>query len=176
MHHCLGDILYYPKSALEGIVFCKIQNVYNSITKLIKKSYTEYASDVAVTVFRNLGIFSLKEIEKAPKEHSISRELLVELLEHLKIITPAPSALLTKYLDMEDPYFMPCMLRNYKGNSPPCSEGGPEPLLLYFKCGFTPVGTFPALINEIVSQAGELKWDIISEDGKIEFDSVWGCL
>ena len=162
LHHCLGDILYYPRSALEGIVFCKIQHVFNSITKLIKKSYTEYASDVAVTVFRNLGIFSLKEIENAPKEHSISRELLVKLLKHLKIITPAPSALLSKYPNMEDPYLMPCMLKNYKGTSPPRSKGCPEPLLLHFKCGFTPVGIFPALINEMVS---ELEWDINPEDG-----------
>ena len=157
LHHCLGDILYYPKGALRDIVFCNIQNIYNSITALIKKSYT--TCDAAVAVFRNLGIFSLKDIEIAPE--------VVELLKYLKIITPAPSALLSKYLDMDDPYLMPCMLRNYKGNSPPCSEGGPEPLLLYFKCGFTPVGIFPALINEIVSQAGELKWNIISEGGKI---------
>ena len=169
LHHCLGDILYYTESALRDIVFCKIQNIYNSITKLIKKSYTKFAErDAAVTVFRNLGVFSLKEIEAAPEdENSISRDKLVELLRHLKIITPAPSALLPDNFDMEDPYLMPCMLRKYKGNSPPCSEGAPAPLLLHFKCGFTPMGIFPALINEMVSQSGEVEWDIIPEDGKI---------
>ena len=173
LHHCLGDILYYPEGPLHDIVFCKIQNIYNSITKLIKNSYTKFAEhDAAVIVFRNLGIFSLKEIEAVPEgKNSIPRDTLVKLLRHLKIITPAPSALLPENFDMEEPYLMPCMLRNYKnnspGNSPPCSEEGQEPLLLHFKCGFTPVGIFPALINEIVSQAGELKWNIISEDGKI---------
>ena len=169
LHHCLGDILYYPDSTLEDIVFCKIQDIYSSITNLIKNSYTKFAKrDAAVTVFRNLGIFSLKEIERAPEEeNSISRGRLVELLRHLKIITPAPSALLPENLVMEEPYLMPCMLRNYKGNSPPCSKKDPKPLLLHFKCGFTPVGIFPALINEMVSQSGEPKWEINPEDGKV---------
>ena len=170
LHHCLGDILYYPEDALRGIVFCKIQAIYNSITKLIKKTYTiEFVRhDAAVTVFRNLGVFSLNEIETAPEEeNSIFRDVLVQLLRHLKIITPAPSALLPENLDMEDPYLMPCMLRNYKGNSSIYSEGGPEPLLLHFKCGFTPVGIFPALINGLVSQSGELEWDIKPEGRKI---------
>ena len=169
LHHSLGDILYYPEGALQDIVFCKIQDVYRSVTKLIKKSYTvKYTQhDAAVTAFRNSGVFSLKEIEAAPEEeNSVPRIKLVELLQHLKIITPAPSALLPN-LDMKDPYLMPCMLRNYKGNPIPSSEGGPVPLLLRFKCGFLPIGIFPALINEMVSQVGELDWEIRPEGGKI---------
>ena len=165
LHHCLGDILYYPEDALRDIVFCKIQAIYNSITKLIKKTYTvEFVQrDAAVPLFRNLGIFSLNEIERAPEEeNSLSRDKLVELLKHLKIITPAPSALLPKNFDMKDPYLMPCMLRNYKGNSLPCSEEDPKPLLLCFQCGFMPMGIFPALINEMVS-----KWDIHPEGREI---------
>ena len=169
LHHCLGDILYYPVGELHCVVFCKIQDIYKSVTKLIKKTYTaENAQHEAIAtsnVFRNLGIFSLKEIEKTPEEkNSLSRDLLVRLLKHLNIITCAPSTLIPLLpFQIEDPYLMPCMLRNCRKNVVLPLEGNPEPLLLHFNCGFTPMGIFTALINRVFSQVHELQWKILTE-------------
>lgn len=101
-------------------------------------------------------------MKKLAQDSPFPRTLLVQLLEHLNIITSAP-ATLTK---LKDPYFMPCMLRRSRELIDPGREN-PEPLKLHFTCGFTPMGVFPALVTKLFSQIKELKWTILTEDNKI---------
>jgi hypothetical protein len=161
LHHSLGAILYYPGGDLKNTIFCQIQAVYESITDLTKKTYTSryVQHESSLEEFSNLGLFSLQEIKNAPEDPtSVSRDLLVRLLKHLNIVTPAPSML--SPTGIKDPYLMPCKLR-YSRDPINIPEGNPKPLLLHFKCGFTPVGMFPALITKLFSQADDLKWKII---------------
>lgn len=164
LHHGLGVLLYYPVDGLSNTVFCKVQAVYKSVTNLIKKTYIaqHVQHEPALDDFTKLGIFSLEEIENAPESStSIPRHLLVQLLEHLNIITRSPSTL--SPIGIENPYLMPCKLRCTREPISIPSEGSPEPLMLYFKCGFTPVGVFPAMITKLFSQAEKLDWKIVKE-------------
>ena len=161
LHHGLGVLLYYPVEELKGTVFCKIQAIYKSVKNLIKKAYTArfVQCESSLTEFKNLGVFSLEEIEVAP-DSLIPRNLLVQLLEHLNIITSAPPAL--SPTGIKNPYLMPCLLR--------CSRqevlhgGNSESLKLRFKCGFTPIGVFPAMITKFVRDS---KWKILPEQDRI---------
>ena len=166
LHHGLGVLLYYPMGELKEVIFCNLQAIYGSVTNLIKKSYIDryVQHESFLDYFRNLGIFSLKEIEIAP-DSSICRELLVKLLKHLNIITSAPLSLLPSNSD-NDMYFMPCMLRCSREEVAIPQEGNPEPLMLHFKCGFTPMGVFPAMITRLFSQVNELNWKIIKQGPK----------
>ena len=163
LHHGLGVLLYYPVGELKATVFCKIQAIYKSITDLTKKTYTArfVRHETSLSEFKNLGIFSLEEIEVAP-DSLIPRNLLVQLLEHLNIITSAPPAL--SPTGIKNPYLMPCLLRcSRQGFDVPPGENS-EPLKLRFKCGFTPVGVFPAMITKLV---GDSKWEILPEQDRI---------
>ena len=163
LHHGLGVLLYYPVGGLKATIFCKIQAIYKSITDLTKKTYTArfVRHETSLSEFKNLGIFSLEEIEIAP-DSLIPRNLLVQLLEHLNIITSAPPAL--SPTGIKNPYLMPCLLRcSRQGIDVPCGENS-EPLKLRFKCGFTPVGIFPAMITKLVSDS---KWEIRPEQDRI---------
>ena len=163
LHHGLGVLLYYPVGKLKATVFCKIQAIYKSITNLVKKAYTArfVQHESSLSEFKNLGIFSLEEIEVAP-DSLIPRNLLVQLLEHLNIITSAPPAL--SPTGIKNPYLMPCLLRRSRlGIDVPHGENS-EPLMLHFKCGFTPVGVFPAMITKLVRDS---KWEILPEQDRI---------
>ena len=99
----------------------------------------------------------MEEIEVAP-DSLIPRNLLVQLLEHLNIITSAPSTL--SPTGIKNPYLMPCLLRcSRQGIDVPHGENS-EPLKLRFKCGFTPVGVFPAMITKLVRDSN---WEILPE-------------
>jgi hypothetical protein len=153
---------------LADVIFCKVQAIYTSVTSLIKKSYTarHLRHESALDVFTNLGVFSLEEIGENAPESMISQELLVQLLVHLHIIAPAPStlsALLSSSTSLKNPYLMPCMLRCSRERVQ-IPEGNPEPLKLRFKCGFTPVGVFPAMIAKLVNEPG---WTILPEQDRI---------
>ena len=163
LHHGLGVLLYYPVGGLKGTVFCKIQAIYKSITDLTKKTYTArfVQHESSLSEFKKLGIFSLEEIEVAP-DSLIPRNLLVQLLEHLNIITSAPPTL--SPTGIKNPYLMPCLLRcSRQGIDVPHGENS-EPLKLRFKCGFTPVGVFPAMITKLVRDS---KWVILPEQDRI---------
>ena len=163
LHHGLGVLLYYPVGGLKSTVFCKIQAIYKSITDLTKKTYTArfVRHETSLSEFKNLGVFSLEEIEVAP-DSMIPRNLLVQLLEHLNIITSAPPALSPS--GIKNPYLMPCLLRcSRQGIDVRCGENS-EPLKLRFKCGFTPVGIFPAMITKLVRDS---KWVILPEQDRI---------
>ena len=161
LHHGLGVLLYYPVGELEATVFCKIQAIYKSVKNLIKKAYTArfVLHESSLTEFKNLGVFSLEEIEVAP-DSLIPRNLLVQLLEHLNIITSAPPALSPS--GIKNPYLMPCLLRCSRQEVPHGRNS--EPLKLRFKCGFTPVGVFPAMITKLVRGS---KWVILPEQDRI---------
>ena len=159
LHHGLGVLLYYPVGELKATVFCKIQAIYKSITDLTKKTYTArfVQHESSLSEFKNLGIFSLEEIEVAP-DSLIPRNLLVQLLEHLNIVTSAPPTI--SPTGIKNPYLMPCLLRCSRQGIDVPPGGNSEPLKLRFKCGFTPVGVFPAMITKLVRDS---KWEILPE-------------
>ena len=188
LHHYAGVLMYFPKvEDLKDIVICDIQVVYDSATNLIVNTFSfGNVGKAASVMFQKTGQFSLEDIRGATASVSgdyIPLEKLVKLLEHLNIITPiAPSISWqsTSSRASKVTYFMPCVLQNatreelnqwWDSNYSPLS---PAPLFIRYKCGFVPIGIFPAIIAQLVSIDF---LDLIDEDikkNRVQFQIMRG--
>ena len=128
---------------------------------------TRYASEK----FREKAQFSLEEVKEALSRHTddlIPLEKLVELLQHLNILT----VILTSRADgtTERNFFMPCVLRSARASdlSVPLKPSDPAPLMLRYECGYVPMGVFPAMITNLVSQRLE-DWQMIFHKNRVKF-------
>ena len=168
LHHRVGVLLYYPEvEAIKGTVICDIQVVFDSASNLIRNTFTfDKVGKSLSEKFREKAQFSLRDVVKATSGHTdaIPLENLVKLLEYLGILTaipPTPSA----DLYGEPIYFMPCVLKSARASElsvPSCSDSDPAPLILRYDCGYVPVGVFPSMITNLVSQQRE-GWKMIEE-------------
>ena len=161
LHHHVGVLLYYPElEALRGTVICDMQVVFDSATNLIKNTFTfERVGQVVREKFSEKAQFSLADVKRATSGHTdtlIPLEKLVELLEYLGILTvipPAPSSRSSSPQELT--YFMPCVLKSARASElmiHSCGESDPAPLMLRYDCGYVPVGMFPSMITNLVSQ------------------------
>ena len=167
LHHYFGVLMYFPDlPELENTVICDTQIIYDSVTSLIIDTFKfGSVSKWASERFRETGQFSLEDIRGATSKVSgdyIPLNQLVKLLEHLNIIarivqdnshpsqtTPIHSSKVT--------YFMPCVLQNasneeltiYSSHNP----YHPAYLMIRYKCGFVPLGIFPAIIAHLVGHS-----------------------
>ena len=158
-HHCIGVHLYYP-DVLKDTLICDIQVVFDSATNLIKNTFSYKVSKRAYQDFKEKAQFSLEDLKKATSNYTakstsdyngdlIPLEKLVRLLEHLGMLTVIPSAC------DEKTYFMPCVLQSARAEElviTPRSVSDPPSLMLRFNCGYVPMGLFPAMITNLVSQ------------------------
>ena len=162
LHHHVGVLLYYPElEALRGTVICDMQVVFDSATNLIKNTFTfERVGQVVKEKFSEKAQFSLTDVKRATSGHTdtlIPLEKLVELLEYLGILTvipPTPSSG-ARCSPQEPTYFMPCVLKSARTSElviHSCGESDPAPLMLRYDCGYVPVGMFPSMITNLVSQ------------------------
>lgn len=174
LHHTVGVLLYYPElEALKDTVICDMQVVFDSANRLIKNTFTfdEVGKKVSET-FRDKAQFSLQDVKKATSEYTDSLlplEKLVKLLEHLSVLTPIAASSNRQNCT----YFMPCVLKCARVSelSVLTTSTDPASLLLRYDCGYVPVGVFPSMITNLVSQKLE-GWEMI-EDGlrknKVQF-------
>ena len=167
LHHRIGLLLYYPEiESLQGTVICKIQVLFDSATNLVTNIFTfDKVGKAASEKFREKAQFSLEEVKEAMSCHTddlIPLEKLVELLQHLNILT----VILMSRADSttERNFFMPCVLRSARASdlSVPLKLSDPAPLMLRYECGYVPMGVFPAMITNLVSQRLE-DWHMIDE-------------
>ena len=167
LHHYAGFLMYFPDLAeLEDTVICDTQIIYDSVTNLIINTFKfSSVSKWASERFRETGQFSLEDIRGATCNISgdyIPLKQLVKLLEHLNIIAPIIQD--DSHLSQTKPiqsskviYFMPCVLQNasseeldiYSSSSPHL----PASLMIRYKCGFVPLGIFPAIIAHLVGHS-----------------------
>ena len=178
LHHRVGVLLYYPEvEALKGTVICDIQVVFDSASNLIRNTFTfDKVGKSLSKKFREKAQFSLQDVVKATSGHTdalIPLENLVKLLEYLGILTAIPH---TPSADVrgEPTYFMPCVLKSARASElsvPSCSDSDPAPLILRYDCGYVPVGVFPSMITNLVSQQRE-GWEMIEHGlykNKVQF-------
>ena len=167
LHHHVGVLLYYPElEVLKGTVICDMQIVFDSATNLIKNVFKfRNVGQKASERFREKAQFSLKDVRSATADHTddlISLDKLVQLLKYLGILTIIPSKASSGH---ELTFFMPCVLKSARASElrvHSCSVSDPAPLMLRYDCGYVPVGIFPSLITNLVSQQRE-DWDMIEE-------------
>ena len=169
LHHRVGVLLYYPEvEALKGTVICDIQVVFDSASNLIRNTFTfDKVGKSLSKKFREKAQFSLRDVVKATSRHTdalIPLKNLVKLLEYLGILTAIPPTL-SPDVHGEPTYFMPCVLKSARASElsvPSWSDSDPAPLILRYDCGYIPVGVFPSMITNLVSQQQE-GWKIIEE-------------
>lgn len=167
LYHYAGVLMYFPDlEELKDIVICDTQVVYDSTTNLIVNTFKfGRVGKAASERFRKTGQFSLEDIRGATESVSgdfIPIQKLVKLLEHLNIIAPivqsnpSPSASPQK---PEVSYFMPCVLQNSTHDeldqwwaSASIDPLSPAPLFIRYKCGYVPIGVFPAMIASLAGQ------------------------
>ena len=178
LHHSVGSLLYYPEvEELKDTVICKVEAMYDSVTNFIAKIYKcKIKNWQAYQKFRKEGQLSLKQVEEATSGAPIPQHKLFKLMQHLNMITIASPSLSDS--STKDPtYFMPCILNSARSTAlsvPVSIDGKPPPLMLRYKCGYTPVGVFPAMITNLVSRHLELGWNMIKPStgllkNKVEF-------
>ena len=187
LHHHAGVLMYFPNlPELKETVICNIQIVFDSVTNLIVNAFKfGQMGKAASERFKETGQFSLEEIKRSIVGVSgdyIPLEQLVKLLEHLNIIaliTQSYSCSFSHTLSTkssEVTYLMPCVLQNATSEELDTVEGhDSNPLLsasvlIRYKCGFVPLGIFPAAIANLV---GHSKLTLI-QDGikknRVQFD------
>ena len=189
LHHCIGVLLYYPEvEALKDTVICQMQVVYDSTSNLIKNVFTfEKVGKMACEKFREKAQFSLADVKKAMSDHTddlIPPQKLVKLLEHRNILTILPStqAIGSQSKHGREPtLFMPSVLQSAQASDlsvlTTTSTSDPAPLMLRYECGYTPVGVFPAMITNLVSQHLD-DWQMIEEGlrkNKVQFHVGKDC-
>ena len=162
LHHRVGSIMYYPKvKELEDIVIIDLQLVFDHITQLITSSFTfrGIQRPGSKELFRTTGQFSESAIRRLfLRNDPLTPLKLLSLLKHLHIIAGP-----MKGLKNENYYFLPCAL---KPTTLEQDVGNlsmfPGPLLIYFECGYCPVGMFCCLVVHLISttQQSELKWTL----------------
>ncbi len=165
LHHHAGVLMYFPRvPCLEDLVIIDIQVVYDSITGVILKAMSfDSTCQATAERFRNTGRFTMKDLKAATADilgDLIPPHQLVALLDHLHIVAAVMSVESSNtdpILEEKNEYIMPCVLENtsakeldlfHKESFSSCYM---EPLLIYFSCGFTPMGLFSASMACFIS-------------------------
>ena len=183
LHHHAGVIMYFPDlSLLRDMVILDTQVVYDSVTFLILSAMSfDNVGQARAEKFRKTGQFQLKDLVAATGHVSgdlISPDKLVALLEFLHMVAPIipvqdPTSSAEE--EQERVYLMPCVLRTASKenldtvlNDKSCPKNV-APLMIRYKCGFVPLGIFPALIASLM---GNKSFDLIKKDmmkNKVQF-------
>ncbi len=179
-HHMMGIHLYYKEvKELEDVVICNVKVIYDSITNLVKNSFSfKKAGSKAAKFFKETAQFSQDTLDRAasrPTDSPIPPPKLVKLLEYLNILTTlTPNAIQGQSEDNDKDrlYFMPCLLRSAKASElqVPHSDFDPASLMIQFDCVYVPLGVFSATITNIISQKLE-DWNLCDErkKNKVQF-------
>ena len=167
LHRHAGVMMYFPNiPELKDLVIIDIQIVYDSVTVLILRAMNyEEVGHCNAKEFKKTGQFALSHVIAAMSKVSgdvIPPQKLVALLEFLHIIARIPDSsrgqTVSSCCKQDDvTYIMPCVLENATTEeldsvSQDISRSDSvAPIMLYFTCGFVPIGVFPAMIACLIS-------------------------
>ena len=161
LHNRVGTIMYYPDvEGLEDIIITNLQLVFDRITELITSCFTfRKVGPSAQTDFEHMGKFSDEDIKKlSRKGDPLTPKRLVTLLKHLHIVAGPISR-----QSMEKSYFMPCALKPAEIENERRNESStPAPLLIWFECGYNPVGVVCGLVVYLLDHSEHIgyKWEL----------------
>ena len=175
LHHHAGVLMYFPNiPLLADLVILDSQVVYDSVTFLILGAMSfDSVGQARAEKFRRTGQFVIEDLVATTNHISgdiIPPEKLVALLEFLHMVAPIPpvqDAACSTDEEQEGVYLMPCVLHTAckeKLDAVLTDESRPEcvaPLIIQYKCGFVPLGIFPALTASLI---GNKAFEIVEED------------
>ncbi len=139
------------------LVICNINILFNSIKELITSMKSFKTVREGAKKFISMAIFSDNTVEAALTKQSnntIPFHTLVELLQHLNILT-VTEAFSEEFGQNEgDIYFMPSLLQVVGADELDIQSKDSDPahLLVLFKSGYVPVGVFSLMIVNLESQ------------------------
>ena len=188
LHHHAGVMMYFPNvPLLKDLVILDSQVVYDSVTFLILRAMNfDNVGKACSKNFRETGQFVLKDlvaaIERVSGGDLIPPKKLIVLLKFLHIVAPISGDQPThSSAEKQDViYLMPCVLRTASKHQLDAvfnDLGRPlhvAPLLVRYKCGFVPLGIFPALIATLVCRTSFTLMEDEVMKNKVQFR--WGLL
>ena len=177
LHKRVGTIRYFNViPELKDVVITDPQVLFDIVTDIIVNTFSfgkRIHRKSEHDRFRLSGRFTKYHLEqcKVVKENLLLVEQVIAVLKHLVIIAPVG---INECNEQE--YFLPCVLVHA---SLPCTQvsqndGDIPPLLITFKCHYTPRGIFSSLIAKILLD-GKDKWELSSEEifrDQIDFNLV----
>ena len=165
LHNRAGAIMYYPDvEGLEDIIITNIQLVFDRITELMTSCFTfKNVGPSAEEEFDTMGMFTESDIRKLSKRKGdpLTPKRLVALLKYLHIVAGPLKTKVGRSTKIS--YFMPCALKPADIENEHRNETStPAPLLIWFECGYCPVGVYCCLVVYLLSlsQQTELKWEL----------------
>ena len=165
LHNRAGTIMYYPDvEGLEDIIITNIQLVFDRITELMTSCFTfKNVGPSAEEEFETMGMFTESDIRKLSKHKgdSLTPKRLVALLKYLHIVAGPLKTKVGRSTKIS--HFMPCALKPADIESEHRNETSiPAPLLIWFECGYCPVGVYCCLVVYLLSlsERTELKWEL----------------
>ena len=166
LHLRIGIVRYYDVDGLRDIVVIEPQVLFNTITDLVIRTFScDVLTRREVDEFERKGLMSSSVLEcvinneemkgilpasafkgKFFNDGKISSEMFLQLLVHLRIITP-----ITKLQDEEVKYFIPCVLNHVPKSSGDDVETDILPLHVKFQCHHCPKGVFGVLVTHLMT-------------------------
>ena len=157
-HHRFGVLLYFHDvPGMNEYVISNPQWLFANLTNLVSCSFEEtFVIHGELEKFKSSGILSKHLIEKINTDslEGISINYFLELLKHLKIITPFPARDSSNYL-------MLTILDSYKGQSKILGDtpSNQFELLIQFQSGTFPRGIFSCLVVQLVEDKSD-EWKL----------------
>ena len=172
LHHRVGLLMHFPEvEGLRDVVIIQLQVIFDRITSLITSQFTfrEIGHAAAVSDFSDSGMFTEETLRKLStrKGDPLTPTRIVSLLQCLNIVAK---------IEAEKCYFMPCALKPFVFDaalSVVVSDLCPPSLLVWFKCGYTPVGVFCCLVVYLLEITDGPKWSLVDQRhyrNKIKFN------
>ena len=165
LHNRAGTIMYYPDvEGLEDIIITNIQLVFDRITELMTSCFTfKNLGPSTEEEFHTMGMFTESDIRELSKRKGdpLTPKRLVALLKYLHIVAGPLKTKVGRSTKIS--YFMPCGLKPANIESEHRNETStPAPLLIWFECGYCPVGVYCCLVVYLLSlsEQTELKWEL----------------
>ena len=188
LHHIVGTIRYYDKvPEMKSVVIVDPQILFDIVTDLIVKtfSFTRDCGPSSEDRFKFSGRFTERHLEgcQAVRDNLLTTKQIIALLKYLIIISQVGEIETGPMKTVETEYFLPCVLvhaslpENKSKESTHARPGESiPPILVTFKCNYTPRGVFSSLIAHILTSTQEKltstqgKWELAYE--KIYRDEV----
>ena len=163
LHNRAGTIMYYPDvEGLDDIIITNIQLVFDRITELMTSCFTfKNLGASTEEEFNTMGMFTESDIRELSKRKGdpLTPKRLVALLKYLHIVAGPLKDKVGRSTKIS--YFMPCALKPADIESEHRNKSStPAPLLIWFECGYCPVGVYCCLVVYLLSlsQQAEFKW------------------
>ena len=158
LHLRVGIVRYYDVAALDHIVVIQPQVLFDAISDLVLETYScKAVRDHEALDFKTKGIITpsvfkcvidaankLTSSSALEDDKKISPDDILELLVHLRIITPFNA-------HQEKKYFIPCVLKHVPEARSDNFGPGSRQIVIGFQCSHCPKGVFGILVTHLMT-------------------------